>query len=328
MAELDEQLNEFGSKCRALVSEATQQAERVKQLRTTLAQEMVAHEGTVRVQVERIEQLKKLVEQSAGAAVVKLNVGGTAFEVARSTLAAQPLSFFGLLLTAEPGADGSYFVDRSAAVFDLVLQHLRGMDLRGVLLTTERGKLEQLLSDATHYGLDKLVAQLRSELEERWTISPTVNGTLLDGGMSMLKTGDMGGKACIAVGTSGWCEGVHSFTVVFSGEGAHVGVGVTRGGVHQTDLLRNVHLFYALDCGNGRAIGVGGVAKQVMESVPPGGFAPGSRVAVRVDLARHTVSFGLNGVWQEPAFANIQPGTYYPYFFIGQMEKKLTLVDR
>jgi hypothetical protein len=165
-------------------------------------------------------------------------------------------------------------------------------------------------------------------LEERWTIAPTANGTLLDGAMSLLKTGDLGGKACIAVGTTGWCEGVHAFTVVFSGDGAHVGVGVTRGGVHQTELLRNVHLFYALDCGNGRAIGVGGVAKQVVDGLPLGGFAPGSRVAVRVDLTRHTVSFALNGVWQEPAFTNIQQGTYYPYFFIGQMEKKLTIVDR
>lgn len=70
------------------------------------------------------------------------------------------------------------------------------------------------------------------------------------------------------MGSTGWTDGVHTFTVVISGEGgAHAGVGVTRGGVHQTDLLRNVHLFYALDCGNGRAIGVGGVAKQIVDQV-------------------------------------------------------------
>ena len=76
--------------------------------------------------------------------------------------------------------------------------------------------------------------------------------------------------------------------------------------------------------------------------MPLGGFPSGSRVAVRLDLGRHTVSFGLNGVWQvrcmrivrvlislqEAAFTGIQQGTYYPYFFIGQMEKKLTIVDR
>ncbi len=289
---------------------------------------MAGRERGVRQLLDRVDQMRAQAVATAGAPVVKLNVGGTVFEVGRATLAAHPLSYFGHLLVAQPGADGCLFVDRSPAAFDLVLHHLRGAELRGLLLTTERAKLELLVSDAAFYGLGTLAAELRGELEERWTIAPTANGTLLDGGMSLLKTGDMGGKACIAVGTTGWCEGAHSFTVVFSGEGAHVGVGVTRGGVHQTELLRNVHLFYALDCGNGRAIGVGGVAKQVVEGVPPGGFASGSRVAVRVDLTRHTVSFGLNGVWQEPAFTNIQQGTYYPYFFIGQMEKKLILVDR
>ncbi len=117
--------------------------------------------------------------------------------------------------------------------------------------------------------------------------------------------------------------------MIISGEGgAHAGVGVTRGGVHQTDLLRNVHLFYALDCGNGRAIGVGGVAKQIVDQVPQSGFPTGTRVSVKLDLGRRSVSFAIADGRFIESFTNIAPGIYYPYFFIGQMEKKITIVDR
>jgi hypothetical protein len=95
---------------------------------------------------------------------------------------------------AKPGADGAYFIDRSPAVFDLVLSHMRGENMTSSFRSTERPRLEQLLSDAKFYGLMKLEEVVQKELEERWTLAPTANGTLLDGGLSLLKTGDQGGK--------------------------------------------------------------------------------------------------------------------------------------
>ncbi len=116
------------------------------------------------------------------------------FGVPQSLLTVYPLSYFGMLNLAKPGADGSFFVDRSPVVFDMVLAHLRKEDVVSSFRSTERPKLEQLLSDAVYYGLTELEAEVRKELEERWTMSPTANGTLLDGGLSLLKTGDLGGK--------------------------------------------------------------------------------------------------------------------------------------
>jgi hypothetical protein len=125
---------------------------------------VAGRERAVGTQLARIEALRVQAVATAGAAVVKLNVGGSVFEVARSTLAAHPLSYFGHLLAAQPGPEGCLFVDRSPAVFDLVLQHLRGAELRGLLLTTERAKLELLLGEAVFFGLDPLAAQVREEL--------------------------------------------------------------------------------------------------------------------------------------------------------------------
>jgi hypothetical protein len=80
--------------------------------------------------------------------VVRLNVGGTIFGVAHSCLTQHPLSYFGMINLAQPGADGSYFVDRSPVVFDLVLAHLRGEAVSQSFRATERPRLEQLLADA------------------------------------------------------------------------------------------------------------------------------------------------------------------------------------
>jgi len=141
-----------------------------------------------------VEDLRDLVLRSSSQPVVRLNVGGTIFGIAQECLTAYPLSYFGMLSLAKPGADGSYFVDRSPVVFDMVLAHLRGDALDPLFRATERPRLEQLLSDAKFYGLNELEAEVKKELEERWTLSPTANGTLLDSGLSLLKTGDQGGK--------------------------------------------------------------------------------------------------------------------------------------
>lgn len=66
---------------------------------------------------------------------------------------------------------------------------------------------------------------------------------------------DYGGHACISLGTCGWSEGVHEFSIKLSSDGgAHTGVGVSLAGINQTDLKANLKLFYALDCGNGKGL--------------------------------------------------------------------------
>ena len=327
VAELKAEMSQYQTACSELAARAAQHIERVAALQTRLLNDVQVQTGAALDASSRIDELRARIVASGGGSPLRLNVGGAQFQVARCSVQKYPLSYFGLLLEGEEEeVNAEHFVDRSPHEFELVLDFLRGINLHNRLALSDRQGLEKLSEEARFYGLEELGAVISEELQERWVVAPTVNGQLLDGGLTLVKTGDMGSRACISLGTAGWAAGVHEFSIVFAGDGAHVGVGVARGGVHQTDLLRNVQLFYALDCGNGRAIGAGGIAKQVVDHVAPTGFAAHSRVSVRIDLDQRTVTFGLNGNWLEPAFSNIAPAIYYPYFFLGSMEKRLTVV--
>jgi hypothetical protein len=315
----------YSRHCQELVAVATRHQENLQSIRDKMLSEVNGQHAVVAEKLRKVEDLRHHIASLAGAETVKLNVGGTLFEIGRAALQRHPLSYFGLLLEGEVREDRqSYFIDRSPEGFELILDYLRGEDLTVRLMQTEQVVLSKLLREATFYGLTELAKILKVQQEEEWIISPTANGTVLDNGLTLIKTGELGQKACISLGTVGWMEGEHEFQIMF-GEagGSHIGVGVARAGVHQTDLLQNVHKFYALDCGNGRAIGIGGVAKQVIEPDRIGSF---SKISVKLDLHHHTVTFGVDGEWLPESFTNIAPGIYYPYFFIGDMEKKVSVV--
>ena len=61
---------------------------------------------------------------------IKLDVGGTGFSVARSTLLSGKESFFHSLLVGgfntAPEEDGCYFIDRDPEMFPLIINYLRG----------------------------------------------------------------------------------------------------------------------------------------------------------------------------------------------------------
>lgn len=56
------------------------------------------------------------------------------------------------------------------------------------------------------------------------------------------------------------------------------------------------------------------------------GFGAETKVSVRIDLNQRHVAFGINDVWLEPTFTRINDGKYYPYFFLGLKDKKVTVL--
>ena len=203
--------------------------------------------------------------------IVKFNVGGKIFTTSRNVFATLPMCFFTVLLAESPNDnDGCYYVDRDADLFECILDFLSGTDISKRLQDTK--DLEKIEEEAKFYGIGEAMQKIiERERSNRWTIAPTLNGTLSPDGLTLKKTGDSGDRACISLGTQGWRDGVHEFTVeILEGGGAHLGVGISGGGIDQTNLRKNVPLFYALDCGNGRAIGIG-VSRVVIEKVEPGG---------------------------------------------------------
>ena len=91
------------------------------------------------------------------------DVGGTVFATSLSTLRRHPESFFGGLLRFGAEPPTHVFVDRSAACFGLVLEHLRGEPLPAALLSPR--EVWQLRRDAAFFGLPVLAAAVE---EEHW----------------------------------------------------------------------------------------------------------------------------------------------------------------
>ncbi len=79
--------------------------------------------------------------------IVRLNVGGTTFVTSRETLLASP--FFQGLLRFPPDLEdeGAYFVDRSPAIFAIVLELLR----TSVLFWTSETELRAILIEADFF---------------------------------------------------------------------------------------------------------------------------------------------------------------------------------
>ncbi len=118
--------------------------------------------------------------------------------------------------------------------------------------------------------------------------------------------------ACATRGSSGWREGVHTWSVRLR-EGAHgISIGVSRRKISTTDAHANIPKRYDLDCGLGRVVGPQNYEHQYF----PGPLDDGVLVSVRLDLDAGTLTYALNGKWiREPAFEGLDDGAkWYPYF--------------
>jgi len=98
---------------------------------------------------------------------IKLDVGGRIFSVSLDTLRVADGSFFYVMFSGNysvmPGDDGSYFIDRNPAMFDYILDFLRGTPL--MLDDLTRRERHMLIADAEYYNLPGLLETLMGNWE-------------------------------------------------------------------------------------------------------------------------------------------------------------------
>ncbi|KAL0491120.1 F-box/WD repeat-containing protein, partial [Acrasis kona] len=95
---------------------------------------------------------------------VKLNIGGTIFATTIKTLTSQGNNFFSEMFDEmDPGADGSYFIDRDANDFSIILSKLRGYDIQESIKEMNAKRRRQLIEDINYYSMNDIFSDCFDE---------------------------------------------------------------------------------------------------------------------------------------------------------------------
>ncbi|KAL0477115.1 hypothetical protein AKO1_005914 [Acrasis kona] len=124
-------------------------------------------EAQVRKDDEEIETKKEEIKKQkvyshvakslSGKNRIKLDIGGKIYVTSISTLTSQKSSFFTDMFSEQtqtkPEQDGSYFIDREAGDFDIILNRLRGEDVSKRINKLDEKRKEKLKNDVDFYLL-------------------------------------------------------------------------------------------------------------------------------------------------------------------------------
>jgi hypothetical protein len=130
----------------------------------------------------------------------------------------------------------------------------------------------------------------------------------------------------ISQGTTGWSNGIHDWVVRVEAESINVCIGISRKEIDPTD--GNEDIAFMICCYDGVLFGPN-IDDDVryFVNVPSDGLPAGSLVCVHLDLDLKTLTFGLNGKWNDgPAFCNIPPDTWFPFVELGHEGTSVTIV--
>lgn len=179
---------------------------------------------------EEIEaKARRVSQQAARNGKVKLNVGGTVFTTTVDTLTNEKPTFFSALFSehfnTRHDADGEVFVDRSSTHFDLILNHLRGMDISKKLQKLSDDERSMLEQDVDYYAIESLAVLLGmkgkaaagNDGDNTWTLDETkkhkdLSLTKNQDGSVTVKHNSVGSHAPV-LGHTGFSSGVHEWKV-------------------------------------------------------------------------------------------------------------------
>jgi WD40 repeat protein len=122
------------------------------------------YEEKMRKLLEKIEECNATKERVRTAmeskSKIKLNIGGTIFTTSTESLASAKDSMFACWFSEEfspqPDDNGEYFIDRDPAVFPIILNHLRGIEVKAQIAELTSSQKEILKSDIDYYYIASL----------------------------------------------------------------------------------------------------------------------------------------------------------------------------
>ena len=114
-------------------------------------------------EIQRMEEVNQIQDSR-----LKLDIGGHSYTTSTLTLTRDPDSMLAAMFSGRHSLsiekDGSYFIDRDGTHFRYILNYLRDGGFKEGSLPTDKGLLNELLSEAEYYQIAGLVASLRDIL--------------------------------------------------------------------------------------------------------------------------------------------------------------------
>jgi hypothetical protein len=97
-----------------------------------------------------------------GRSKIKLNIGGKIFTTSIHNITSDKESMFSGMFSEEfnhqPDEDGEYFIDRNPGRFDIILEHLRGHDVKTLIAQLSNEERQTLQKDVDYYNVQSLFA--------------------------------------------------------------------------------------------------------------------------------------------------------------------------
>jgi hypothetical protein len=176
-----------------------------------------------------------------------------------------------------------------------------------------------------------------------WRVCSSPNGRLLNDDLSFEKT-SKNKWMCATRGSVGWSTGIHTWTMRLDRRACAVSVGISRKEINFCDASENDPIRFDVYCKDGVAMSGGLLALMyvwllfVKDAFEKGDetdlfgkneFQDGDTICVRLDLGKRCVTFGRNNQWMpNPAFRDIGPGEWYPYFALEDEGAKFTVIQQ
>ena len=303
----EEATKEFNSKYKSLTSNVLSSVE--TNLAVVNAKETHLSELHARLE-NHFETLPK---------IIKLNVGGKRFETAKENLLRHPGSYFFCMLSTDrykTMEDGSYFIDRNPAVFDRILDYLRGEKLELRELTPLQ--IDRLKSDFESYAIN-LPEELCDPPQPSLIWDPTKksdNATYSENGLKVTKTSGDKKWNCGVIGN----VKVDKYSVkIEKRENGCINIGFTTGEVWEPngENYRENGWFLAT---KGKLFGIGGIISKVYTDQ----LQENDIVTVIRDGT--AIRFAINGIDKGIAFENVPNEPLYPALDLYDLNNSLSIV--
>ncbi len=264
--------------------------------------------------------------------LVHFNVCGTPVTLTAETLKRRPCTYFGAYLSGRwtVNAKPEFFETAPDTFAHIVRYLLCANDDDFNLASVPEASRADLKVAAERFVLSDLAKKLQGPAplpEAAWVISYHDSACVLDKGMRIVYPKARAGEVC-AMGNMCWTAGVHEWIVTDCGS-TNVMIGVAVHGIEPTSRSSNWNRIKCIYPRMGvKAKPDGSTGSACFDK--PGTIMEHSTFMMRLDMNAHTLTVGINGVWNvAPTFTdltNAQP--IYPYFDLYAVTNKLTLVSR
>jgi len=122
----------------------------------------VEYEEREKILEKKIKNIIGNVKDSECDIPIKLNIGGNIYITSKETLTNIENSFFHIMLSEKfnnkPNEKGEYFIDRNGNNFNIILDYLRGEDVKDIVDELSRANKQRLKEDIKYYGLEPMLS--------------------------------------------------------------------------------------------------------------------------------------------------------------------------